>query len=383
MKNILISILILFSYQYVSAQLITLKSKDTLNNKPKQELYLTSWIKLNGIYDVVGLPNTSAMNLPSIPTDGTPNDPHFTMDMYQTRIKLGSTFQTKRLGEIISYIETDFYGNGGGGLRLRHAYIRFNNFKIGQAWSGFSDEEAWPNITDFDGPSTGSWVRQVQLAYFWRVSKNQDIMFSIETPITDYNRYLELINTITPANQNIPDLIVHYEYRWGKGHTQIAGVFRNLKYDNQRNTEYTQAGGFNFSGSQSFFKRDKFIWQLIGGVGISRYLVSFEALGWDGVPNANGNLLANPIYGGYVSYQHFWGSKDISSTFVYGYSAIDNKLNTPASKLFTGSYASGNIYWHIVGPLNLAAEVIYGNRRDELDRFGENVRTQFVFEYNF
>ena len=83
---------------------------------------------------ILRVPNESAMHLPSIPTsrDSVAGDPQYHADMYQTRIILASAFQTKKLGEISSYIEMDFYGNGGGGLRLRHAYIRFLNLRIGQ-----------------------------------------------------------------------------------------------------------------------------------------------------------------------------------------------------------------------------------------------------------
>ena len=117
-------------------------------------------------YDQRGIPNVSAMHLPSIPTEreNVRDDPQVHADLNQTRLIFASNFQTEYLGEILSYIETDFYGGeGGGNLRLRHAYIRFQNWRIGQTWSGFTDEEAWAHITDFDGPSTGAWVRSAQI----------------------------------------------------------------------------------------------------------------------------------------------------------------------------------------------------------------------------
>jgi DcaP outer membrane protein len=303
--------------------------------------------------------------------------------MFQSRLIFASNFQTKRLGEIVSYIETDFYGNDGGGLRLRHAYIRFLNFRIGQTWSGFTDEESWPNITDFDGPATGAWVRQAQIAYFIRPSKNQDILFSVETPLADYNRYLEVDSSLLVANQRIPDLVSHYEIRWPKGHFQLGAVFRFIEYRDLNNkAKFTPGWGFNISGSQIAYKHDKLVYQVLVGTGISRYLVSFGGSGWDAIPDLQGNLSANPVWGGYIGYQHFWG-EHTSSTFVYGYAEIFNPLGIPSDKLFAGSYASGNLYWHIVGPLNFAGEVIYGTHIDEFNRFGNNIRFQFVFEYNF
>ncbi len=334
---------------------------------------------------MMSLSTTAALNLPSIPTDGRSPDPHFTMDMYQTRIMMGSTYQTEKLGEIISYVEMDFYGSGGGNLRLRHAYIRFLNFRVGQTWSGFTDEEAWPNITDFDGPATGAWIRNPQIAYFIRPSKNQDILFSIELPSTDYNRYLFVDSTLQTANQSIPDLISHYEIRWPRGHFQAGVVYRSLKYINGNDQiKFTPGWGINLSGRGILGQHDKFVYQGLIGVGVSRYLVSFGGSGWDAIPDLNGNLEANPVWGGYVGYQHYWTPKlNVSSTFVFGYAEIRNKLKTPTNYLFTGSYMSGNVYWNVVGPLNFALELIYGNRRDEIDRFGQDLRAQFVFEYNY
>jgi hypothetical protein len=339
---------------------------------------------MNGIWDYMGIDNTAAMSPPDIPTDGRAPDSQFTMDMYQTRLIFASAFQTKLFGEIFSYIETDFYGNNGGGLRMRHAYIRFKNFRFGQTWSCFTDEESWPNVTDFDGPATGSWVRQVQLGYFIRPSENTDILVSIESPYTDYNRYLELDTTIQQAQQTYPDLHSHIEQRWYGGHAQIAGVYRFIEYTTDQDQQKVIPGyGMNISITQGVFKRDKAIGQLVVGKGISRYLVSLGGRGWDALPNLDGDIVALPVWGGYLSYQHFWGKSDFSSTIVAGYAAVENPLNNPSRYLFQGVSASANIYWQPVGPLNFAIEGIYGSRKDEFDNFGDNYRFQFVFEYAF
>lgn len=375
-------------------QLLRLQSKDSLNGKPKKEFYTTAWVKMNAFIDFQGIPNESAMHLPSIPTarDSVAADPQYHADLNQTRLIFATAFQTRRLGEIMSYIETDFYGNGGGGLRLRHAYARFLNFRIGQTWSGFTDEEAWANITDFDGPATGAWVRSAQVAYFLRPNENQDILFSIEQPLADFSRYLEFDTLIRPARQSVPDFVTHYEIRWPKGHFQIAGVARAIEYKTPNfDSKYLFGGGLNASGSQILFNRDRFIWQVAGGVGIARYLVSFGGGGWDAIPDTQGNLEGIPVYGGYVAYEYHWGKDErpnketsyFSSTFLYGYVRLDNPLEFPAKTLLTGSYASANIYYNLVPPLNFAVEAIYGFRTDEYESSGDDLRIAFVMEYNF
>jgi hypothetical protein len=394
MKSFVLIISFLGASGVIQAQLLKLQSPDSLNGKPKKEFYTTAWVKFSAFYDTQGIPNQSAMHLPSIPTEReeVEADPQYHADMNQTRLIFATRFQTKSLGEIKSYIETDFYGgDGGGGLRLRHAYLRVKNLRIGQTWSGFTDEEAWPNITDFDGPSTGAWVRSTQVTYFVRPNTNSDISIGLEVPTVDYGRYLLIDTLVSPANQTLPDFVTHYELRWSTGHFQIAGVARAIEYKNAGEKKYISGGGFSVSGNQMLFGRDKLIYQVAFGKGISRYLVSFGGGGWDAVPNTKGDLELVPIYGGYIGYQLFWGKKNygsreenhFSSTFVYGYVQLDNPLGVPKPTLLAGSYASANVYWHVVGPMNVAVEGIYGYRTDEFESQGDDFRIQAVVEYNF
>ena len=397
MKRILLIVLVGLMAFEANAQLLVLNSADSLNGKPKKQFYTTAWVKFSAFYDVSGIPNVSSMHLPSIPTerDSVIDDPQYHADMNQTRLIFATTFQTEFIGEIKSYIETDFYGgSSGGGLRLRHAYVRFKNFRIGQTWSVFTDEEAWPNITDFDGPATGAWVRSAQITYFIRPNTNSDVAIGLEVPTVDYGRYLgldTLNGRVTSANQTMPDFVSHYELRWQTGHFQLAGVARAIEYKNSGEKKYIFGGGFSASGNQTVFGRDKIVYQVAYGKGISRYLVSFGGGGWDAVPNLQGDLEAVPIYGGYVGYQIFWGKKNyenrksnhFSSTLVYGYVQLENPLNAPKPTLLTGSYASANVYWHVVEPLNIAIEGIYGERTDEFESAGYNLRIQAVVEYNF
>ena len=382
-RSLKLFLILLFLTTGSQAQFLMLQSKDSLNNKPKRQFYTTAWVKMNGIFDYMGISNTAAMSLPEIPTDGRSPDSQFSMDMFQTRLIFASAFQTKRFGEIFSYIETDFYGNNGGGLRLRHAYIRFKNWRIGQTWSCFTDEESWPNVTDFDGPSTGSWVRHVQLGYFIRPSSNTDILISIESPYADYNRYLQLDSTLENTSQTYPDLHTHFEQRWINGHVQIAAVYRFIEFKAQNTFDHIPGYGINISTSQAIGKRDKAIAQLVVGKGISRYLVSLGGAGWDAAPDKSGNIIALPVWGGYISYQHHWGSSDFNSTLLAGYAVVENPFNNPSRYLFKGFNGSANIYWQPVGPLSFAVEGIYGTHEDEFANFGDNFRLQFVFEYSF
>jgi len=86
-------------------------------------------------------------------------DPTFTMDVWQSRLILGSEHRLREFRPVHSYFEFDFLGGGGGGVRVRHAHLDLGepdeggSFRIGQYWFTFGDDDAWPNVTDFDGPT--------------------------------------------------------------------------------------------------------------------------------------------------------------------------------------------------------------------------------------
>src|SRR3546814_14767932 len=76
-----------------------------------------------------------------------------------------------------SYIEADMYGGGSSnlgnevstnthGLTLRQAFVTWNNWLAGQAWSNFQDVAALPEAVDFVGVTEGpTFVRQAQIRY--------------------------------------------------------------------------------------------------------------------------------------------------------------------------------------------------------------------------
>ncbi len=69
MKKTVIFLLFVFISIGLKAQLLSIQSADSLNGKPKKTFYTTAWLKLSMFYDHRGIPNVSAMHLPSIPTD--------------------------------------------------------------------------------------------------------------------------------------------------------------------------------------------------------------------------------------------------------------------------------------------------------------------------
>ena len=82
-------------------------------------------------------------------------------DISNTRFHADSTrFNTKYVsGDITGFIEFDLFGGGGNEKltnsrhpRLRHAFIKYKNWTVGQTWSTFVNTSAIAEAADFGGP---------------------------------------------------------------------------------------------------------------------------------------------------------------------------------------------------------------------------------------
>lgn len=91
-------------------------------------------------------------------------------------------------GEVSGFFEIDMYGGGGNEVvsnssnpRLRHYYITYKNWMIGQNWSTFMPLHALPEALDFGGPHVGEvFIRETQIRY-----THGNWQFAIENPETN------------------------------------------------------------------------------------------------------------------------------------------------------------------------------------------------------
>ena len=251
MRNLFL-LLFLLLMSGVEAQNLYLHSKDSVQGKPKMEVGFGGWIKLSLIYDRIGIETTAAMNPLYIPTGDVEPDPQFTGDMKQSRLKFRSVYRSEKLGAVTGYIEGDFYGAGSAGFRLRHAYISGKRLLVGQYWSAFTDPDAWPNVADFDGPSTGIWKRMPQIRYTHIFRSEHELAVAVETSIPEYFTRVVDSLVVEEINQNIPNLTSQIRFNLDGGHITISGIFRNIRYEKQDSSfSYLQGYGLAITGTVS------------------------------------------------------------------------------------------------------------------------------------
>jgi hypothetical protein len=99
-------------------------------------------------------------------------EPSFRAHARQTRVNL-TTWTPTDVGQVKTFIEGDFFGDGGNellsnstALRLRHAFGQLStdnwDFLVGQTWTNFMGLKTIPDTIDFHGPTGFPFVRQGQ-----------------------------------------------------------------------------------------------------------------------------------------------------------------------------------------------------------------------------
>jgi DcaP outer membrane protein len=317
----------------------------------------------------------------------------------QTRFGVKGFIPTRH-GEIKTIFEFELFGTGVDAgqttFRLRHAYGEFHKIGAGQTWSVFMDPDVFPNTIEYWGPNGMVFFRNVQLRYTPWSSGDSNFAVALERPGASgdggiYADRIELQN-IKPRFR-FPDLTSHLRLAGKWGHIQIAGLLRDIKWDDLLpNDQFNLDGGVigwgvNVSSNIKFRKKDVIRLQAAYGDGMENYMNDAP------VDVAVANNLSNPlkpvigkalpVLGIVAFYDHTWSDKFTSSI---GYSLVDIQ-NTSAqlpSDFKRGQYAVTNLLYYPVKGVMTGGELQWGRRSNRSDGFIYNdYRIQFSFKYDF
>lgn len=393
----------------VYAQLIRYETKDSLNGKPKMTSYLIGRLKLNGIYDIKGnLHGNSSFLIHENDVNGR-NKPAFWVDMRQSQIRFASTTQLRNGKEIKAMLEGDFEGgpNRTSLFRLRHAWIKYDHFTLGQNWSTFGDPDLWPaSLLDWDGPTGMVLSRRIQLNYRNKFTENGGAGYEVAIEQMEPRRLFDYtINTdrgVDYAPRRIPDVIgaLRYDYEGGS-FLKVAGVYRNIAYDSRESVDieaeyrYRTANGWGLTGMASIFfnKKTGLVnnlqaqWNV--GRGIADYFLAVGGSGLDGFADENKSGLLNltDVHAGFISYQRFWTPKfhTMLMTSYNHFSGAEDRV-IPWNKM-TNYQFTLNLSYNVLENLMLGFEPQFGYKQLELDEGltkGKNaVRINFGMLFNF
>ena len=218
----------------------------------------------------------------------------------------GSRLNTKYVsGDITGFVELDFYTNEGNQVltnsiqpRLRHAFIKYKNWTVGQTWSTFMNTSSIAESVDFGGPLVATaFVRQSQIRY-----TNGGFQFAIENP-ESYGG--------DSSQDSLPDFVGKYTFKGDWGNVAISAVARQL---NTAGGETESAVGYGVSGRINTFGKDDLRFAIHGGSS-GRYVgaaASTDLVGEE-VEDATSIM---------VSYRHHW-TDTLRSNLYYGNTTTD------------------------------------------------------------
>ena len=299
------------------------------------------------------------------------------------------------VGKISSHIELDFILSGDDGderisnswnSRLRHAYVKWDysdksSLLAGQTWSTFFNVGALPDLIDFVGPVGTIFDRQPMIR--WTTG---GLQLAIENPATRLNQDTGsgLSTSFDDFHEGIPDLVARYNGKAGDLNWSIAGIVRELSYDQGNGEDDSKLGyGLSLSGKW-MIGQDDLKFMLNYGDALGRYL-GLNAFN-DGYVDADGNIETFDQYGGFIAYRHFWSPR-WRSTFSLSAIEADNPtvLEFAPAESLAKSYQSfhANLNYLPTPKMAIGGEFIYGSKELEDGRDGDLSRLQFAVKYAF
>ncbi|MBE0363015.1 hypothetical protein PULV_a0631 [Pseudoalteromonas ulvae UL12] len=314
--------------------------------------------------------------------DAKNNDPVFDMHAKQSRFFFGTDTKLDSGKSIKTKIELDFLVTPGGNERvsnsyvprLRQAFLTYDGWLFGQAWSNFQNVGALPETLDFVGPAEGTvFNRQAMIKY-----TKGNWSFSAENPESTITVNGARVET---DDAGLPDLSARYTHNADWGQLVVTGLARQLKY-NKNNVDATQSAyGVSVSGKVNI-GNDNIKFMLTQGSGLGRYV---------GLNAANGAVLngddldAIDSTSGFVGYQHHWSNK-VRSTFLYSFFEADN--NTDLASMYgsptkSSTSYSANLLYSPEKKLTFGVELKHANREIESGVDGDLTRLQFSAKYVF
>jgi hypothetical protein len=315
----------------------------------------------------------------------------------QSRLGVKS-FTPTSLGELKTIFEFELFGTGVDAgqttFRLRHAWGELGQFGAGQTWSPFMDPDVFPNSVEYWGPTGMVFFRNVQFRYTPWQEGDSRLAFALERPgaSADQGDFAgrNALQGVT-GRFPLPDLSAQYRRAGTWGHVQLAGIVRQMKWDDLNADAFDLEGdatgwGVNLSSNIKLQKHVARL-QVVYGEGIQNYMndapvdVGIELN--PGNPRTPVVGKALPLLGVVAFLDLNWNEK-WTSTVGYSLIDIDNTDGQAASAFTRGQYALANVLYYPAPNVFLGPELQWGERKNFQDGFkSHDVRVQFSAKYNF
>lgn len=347
-------------------------------------------VALRAAYSFDRIVNNIDMVPYNIPMTLTPaDDQEIRMDASTSRIFIRGIANTKKLGQVHIFMDMDFRGGAMGSYtpRIRSGYAQMLGFTIGRDVSTFCDLTAAPTTIDFQGPNAYNFRFATMIRYEHSFIDNHlKVGAAAEMPSVS-GTYGE---TLMAIPQRVPDFPIYLQYSWGENrdsHIRASAVFRDMYlYNKARSSEDDLFGwGVQFSGNIHITKYLELFMNGVYGEGVTRYINDLMGSGLDFTPRPNDptRVQATPMYGWQAAAQ----INILPNLFVSGgYSTVSvlKKNGTYSDSMYKqGQYIFGNVFWNLTPRFVLAAEYLYGSRKNMDGNKAHSNRINLLAKYSF
>ena len=356
------------------------------------DVKFSGYIKLDAMVSDYSEGSLGAQNLnrdfyiPSLtPVSGVEESAHFDAHARQSRFRFTTTTDTEEGDKITGVLEFDFLVTNNGNERIsnsytprmRHAFLKYKNWTVGQTWSTFMDVGALPETVDFIGVTDATiFDRQPLVKYTsgaWE--------FALENPET----------TVTPNggggrivadDNNVPDFVARYTSKQDWGYFKVAGLLRQIKYEDGANIDgSSSAWGVSLTSKINLDGGDDVRLMFNRGSGLGRYIGLNAANG--AVITPDGDLEAIDSYGYAIAYRHLWNEK-MRSSITFSALNIDNDTALTGMSVTESTYSARvNLMYSPTKAISVGAEYTRAHREVESGLEGDMDRIQFMAKYAF
>lgn len=356
----------------------------------KYSLALGGFVALRASYDFDGISDNRDFIPYDIPlTADYNNRQQLMMDASTSRLYLKAMAHTETLGPVIVYIDGDFRGGSGENSytpRLRSAYIAFCGFTLGRDVTTFCDLTAAPTTIDFQGPNAYNFNFATLIRYEYAFADDHLMMgVAAEMPSVSgsyNNNYLQM-------RQRIPDIPIYLQYAWGAdrdSHIRASGVLRNMYVRNVADARNKRLFGWGVqaSGTIKLFPTLRLFMNGVYGKGITPYIQDLTGSGLDFLPSTSGDeIKVMPMWGWQAAAQLNL-SKRLFVSGGFSMVNVDKKDDFSfANEYKQGRYVFGNVFYSLTPRCTIAAEYLYGSRKNMDYNKNHANRVSLQLQYHF
>jgi hypothetical protein len=356
------------------------------------DIKFSGYFKVDAMFSNYTDGSLSSQNLgrdfyvPSLtPVGGAEESTQFDAHVKQTRFRFTSNTETDEGDTITGVLELDFLVTPGGNERvsnsyvprIRHAFINYKGWTVGQTWTTFQDVKTLPESVDFVGTTDGVvFGRQALVKYTtgaWEFALENS-----ESTITPLGGGARIVSD----DGAVPDAVVRYTHTADWGHISVAGLVRQLTLEvpDVVDDSVTSAG-VSINSKIKVGEKDDVRLSFTTGSGLGRYIALNAVNG--AVLDANGNLETIDSTAYSVAYRHVWNNK-MRSTVSYSALSVDNDVTLTGLSATESTYSvSANLLYSPTAKITVGGEIKQATREIETGADGDMTRVQFTMKYAF